>query len=71
MIEFGGGFDGTVGHPAAVMATTIPLREAPVGRRAENTIEHDPAIMNERRDRGLAARRRLGALPQRLQRTET
>ncbi len=47
------------------------LREAPTGGGTENTNEHDPATMDERRDRGLAARRRLGALPQRLQRTET
>src|ERR1017187_5910223 len=70
-LSSGDGSYGAVAHPAAVKAIAIPLREAPAGRRAENTNEHDPAIMNERRDRGLAARRRLAARPQRLQRTET
>jgi hypothetical protein len=70
-LSSGDGSYGTIAHPAAVKAIAIPLREAPAGRRAENTNEHDPAIMNERRDRGLAARRRLAALPQRLHLTET
>jgi hypothetical protein len=70
-LSSGCGCHGTVAYSATITAIAIPLREAPTGRRAENTDEHDPATMTERRDCESAVPHRLGALPHRRQRTET
>jgi hypothetical protein len=52
-----GGSYGTVAYSATITAIAIPLREAPAGRRAENSDEHDAATMTERRASESAAPR--------------